>query len=106
MENMKVTIKMNDGRTIIIKSDRGSYNKVSYDCFFQENVKATDGRTTLISENLDLMATSDSALVYNKVFLDNENGSLKADKIDYNFKTKYYKVSTFNNKKIKLKLIK
>ena len=106
MENMKVTIEMDDGRTIIIKSDRGRYNKVSYDCFFEENVKATDGRTTLLSENLDLMASRDSALIYNKVFLDNENGSLKADKIDYNFKTKYYKVSMFNNERIKLKLIK
>ena len=106
MENMKVTIDMKDGRTVVIESDRGSYNKASYDCFFEENVRATDGKTTLLSENLDLMASSDSALIYNKVFLDSENGSLKADKIDYNFKTKYYKVSMFNNERIKLKLIK
>ena len=34
MTNMKITIKMNDGRTVIITGDSGKYNKVTYDCFF------------------------------------------------------------------------
>ena len=41
---------MNDGRIIIITSDNGSYNKVSYDCFFENNVKAIDGETTVSSQ--------------------------------------------------------
>ena len=106
MTNMHVTLDTDDGRVIIITSDKGSYNKVTYDCFFENNVKAIDGKTTVLAENLDLIATEDSATVYNNVFLTNDEGSLRADKIYYDFETKYYQVSMFNNKKVKIKLIK
>ena len=106
MSNMHVTLYMDDGRIIIIKSDKGKYNKITYDCFFVNNVKATDGETIVRSENLDLLSTENTAAVYNKVVLINENGSLKADKVDYNFETKNYKVSMFNKDKVKIKLIK
>ena len=42
MNNMRVVIEMNDGRVVVITSNNGSYNKKSYDCFFVDNVKATD----------------------------------------------------------------
>ena len=38
-------------------SDKGKYNKVTYDCFFEKNVKATEGETEIFAENLDLLAT-------------------------------------------------
>ena len=69
MTNMHVTLSMDDGRIIIITSDNGSYNKVSYDCFFENNVKAIDGETTVLAENLDLLASEDTVAVYNNVFL-------------------------------------
>ena len=106
MTNMHVTLDMDDGRVIIITSDKGSYNKVTYDCFFENNVKAIDGETTVLAENLDLLATEDSATVYNNVFLTNDEGSLRADKIYYDFETKHYQVSMFSDKKVKIKLIK
>ena len=87
MTNMHVTLHMDDGRVIIITSDKGIYNKVSYDCFFENNVKAIDGETTVLAENLDLLATEDSATVYNNVFLTNDKGSLRADKVYYDFET-------------------
>ena len=106
MTNMRVALSMNDGRTIIITSNKGRYNKVSYDCFFENNVKALDGETTVLAENLDLLASEDSATVYNDVFLTNDSGSLRADKVYYDFETKYYQVSMFSNQKVKIKLIK
>ena len=106
MTNMHVTLHMDDGRVIIITSDKGSYNKVSYDCFFENNVKAIDGETTVLAENLDLLATEDSATVYNNVFLTNDKGSLRADKVYYDFETKYYQISMFSDEKVKIKLIK
>ena len=105
MNKMKVTIGMDDGRIIVITSNKGSYNKVTYDCFFENNVKASDGETVIFSDNLDLLASKDFATIYNDVLITNENGSLVADKIDYNFETKYYKVSMYNNEKVKVKLI-
>jgi len=105
MENMKAKIYMKDGRIIVVRSDKGKYNKLTNDCFFEKNVKATDSKTIILSENLDLLATKDFASVYNNVSLKNDNGSLKADKIDYNFKTKFYKVSMFSDERVKIKLI-
>ena len=106
MTKMHVTLDMDDGRVIIITSDKGRYNKVTYDCFFENNVKAIDGKTTVLAENLDLLATEDSATVYNNVFLTNDKGSLRADKVYYDFETKHYQVSMFSDDKVKIKLIK
>jgi len=105
MSNMTVVIFMKDGSEIKISSDKGRYDKSSYDCYFEENVRATDGETTVLSDNLDLLATEDWATVYNNVYLDNESGTLKADKIDYDFEKKYYQISMYGNKKVKIKLI-
>ena len=106
MTNMHVTLHMDDERVIIITSDKGRYNKVTYDCFFENNVKAIDGETTVLAENLDLLATEDSATVYNNVFLTNDSGSLRADKVYYDFETNHYQISMFSDKKVKIKLIK
>ena len=105
MTNMHVTLDMEDGRVVIITSDSGSYNKVTHDCFFENNVKAIDGKTTVLAENLDLLATEDSATVYNNVFLTNDSGSLRADKVYYDFETNHYQILMFSDEKVKIKLI-
>jgi len=105
MTNMRVVIEMQDGRTIVITSDKGIYNKRTYDCYFVDNVKATDEKTVLLSDNIDLLATKDAASVYNNVIITSKKGSLVADKVDYDFETKYYKVSMFDDKRVKVKLI-
>ena len=106
MNNMHVILNLNDGRIVNITSTKGKYNKTTYDCFFENNVKATDGETEIFSENLDLLATKNSVEIYNDVILNYTTGSLRADKIDYNFETKYFRVSMFNDKTIKMKVIK
>ena len=105
MENMHVILYLNDERIINIESDKGRYNKVTYDCFFEQNVKATDGSIKIYAENLDLLATENFAEIYNNVNLDYATGYLLADKIDYNFETKYFKVSMFDDKAIKMQVI-
>jgi len=105
MDKMHVILYLDDARIINITSDKGRYNKVTYDCFFEINVKATDEDTVILAENLDLLATEDSIKVYNNVFLDHPTGDLRADRMDYNFETKYFKVSMFDDKAIKMKVI-
>ena len=104
MNNMSVILYLNDGRIVNISSEKGRYNKVTYDCFFEENVKATDGETNIFAENLDLLASKSSVEIYNNVLLNFSTGSLNADKIDYDFSTKYFKVSMFDDKSIKIKV--
>ena len=105
MKNMYVILYLSDNRIVEITSLKGRYNKKNYNCFFEQDVLAVDGETIITAENLDLLATKNIMKVYNDVNLDNATGSLQADKIDYNFETKYFKVSMFGDKAIKMKVI-
>ena len=105
MQNMHVILNLSDGRIVNIVSDKGIYNKKTYDCFFQQNVKATDESTEIFAENLDLLATENSVKIYNNVILNNQTSNLLADKIDYDFETKLFKISMFDENNIKMRII-
>ena len=105
MDNMHVIMYLTDGRIVNITSDKGRYNKTTYNCFFEQNVKATDGSTKIFSENLNLIATENLLEIYNNVSLDNTAGYVEADKINYNFETKHFKILMFDDKSIKMKII-
>ena len=106
MNDMHVVLYLSEGRIVNIYSNKGKYNKVTYDCFFEENVRATDGETKIFADNLDLIATKNIVEIYNNVNLKNTTGTLQADKVDYDFETKYFKVSMFNDETVKMKVIK
>jgi len=105
MTNMNVVLHLNDGRTVTITSDRGKYNKVTYDCYFENNVRATDGESLILAENLDLLSNKNTVSVYNDVVLTGNKGSLQADKINYDLSTRKFNISMFGDKKVKIKLI-
>ena len=105
MKNMRVQLYLNDGRIVTIISDEGRYQKQSYDCWFEKNVIADDGETKIFAENLDLLATENFVKIYQQVRLFHPTGSLQADQIDYNFETKNFKVSMFDDKAVKMKVI-
>ena len=107
MNNMHVILYLEDGRVVDIFSDKGKYNKENYDCFFEKNVRATDGETKIFSDNLDLLGNKSSVKVYNNVSINYPTGSLlRADIIDYDFEKKNFKVSMFKDKRIKMKIFK
>ena len=106
MTNMHVILYLDNGRIVNILSNKGRYNKVTYDCFFEDDVRATDEETKIFSDNLDLIATGDSVKIYNNVIVNYPEASLRADKIDYDFATKYFKVSMFDDKAVKIKVLK
>ena len=106
MDNMHVTLTLTSGETVIITSESGRYDKLNYNIFFENNCEATDGTTILKSDNLDLVA-DEFAKVYNNVVLEDDADSyIKADLIKYDFESKQYEISMFENKKqIKVKLV-
>ena len=106
MTNMHVILYLDNGRIVNILSNKGRYNKVTYDCFFEDDVRATDEETKIFSDNLDLIATGDSVKIYNNVIVNYPEASLRADEIDYDFATKYFKVSMFGDKAVKIKVLK
>ena len=108
MTNMHVVLYLNDGRIVNILSDKGKYNKSNYDCFFEKNVRATDGEVKILSDNLELLGNESSVKIYNNVSIDYPTGSvLNADKIDYDFEKKQFRISMMSEDgKIKMKIIK
>ena len=106
MVNMRVILYLADGRIVNIISNKGKYNKTTYDCFFEDDVRATDEEVIISAQNLDLLATKNSVEIYNDVSLNYPTASLQADRIDYDFETKYFKVSMFDDKDVKMKVIK
>jgi len=106
MTNMHVILYLTDGRVVNILSDKGTYNKANYDCFFEQNVRASDGETKIFSDNLELSGDKSIVKIYNNVVVNYPTGSfLQADNVDYNFETKYFKVSMFDDKRIKMKVL-
>ena len=106
MNAMHVILHLNDGRIVNIISNKGSYNKRTYDAYFQDEVKATDGKTNIFADNLDLLATKNSVNIYNNVKLNDPTASIQADNIDYDFETKHFKVSMFDDDSVSMKVIK
>ena len=106
MSKMSCVLYLDNNRTVTVTSDAGKYNKLTFDIFFEKNVIGNDGKIKILAENLDLLASEQSAKIYNEVSLSFPEGSLDADSIDYNFETKYFKVTMFNNEMIKMKVIK
>ena len=104
MKNMRVILYLDDNRIVNITSDKGKYNKTTYDCFFEDNVVASDENTKIFAENMDLLATKNIANIYNNVRLDNPEGNLSADIINYNFDTKNFKVSMFDGEAIQMQI--
>ena len=105
MTNMHVILYLSDDRIVEITSLSGRYNKANYNCYFEEDVIATDGETTITAKNLDLLATENIIKAYDSVNLNHATGSLQADKVNYDFDTKNFKVSMYNDESIKIKLI-
>ena len=68
MTNVHTILYLADGRIVNTNADKGKYNKVTYDCFFKQNVKATDGEIKIFAENLDLVATASSVKIYKMSF--------------------------------------
>ena len=107
MTDMHVILYLKDGRIVNITSDSGKYNKINYDIFFNKNVYATDGETKIYSQYLEMLGNESTVKIYNDVNINYSTGSsLSADKVEYDFETKYLKVSMFDDKRIKMKVFK
>jgi lipopolysaccharide export system protein LptA len=104
MKKMQVTLYLANNRIVEISSLEGRYNKVNYNCYFEQEVVASDGDIIITADNLDLLATNNFVEIYNNVKLDNTTSALRADKIDYDFETKKFKVSMFDDKSVKMKV--
>ena len=89
----------------VIECAIGIYNKSNYNIFCSQDVKVTDGKTIIYSQNLDLL-NEESVTIYNNVLIIDENkSSLYADRVNYDFENKLYQINMFNkDESVKVKL--
>ena len=106
MTDVHVILYLDGGRIVNITSKKGIYNKVTYDCYLENNVEAVEGETKIYADNLDMLVTRNTIKIYNNVIINHPTGSLYADKADYDFETKNFKVSMFNDESVKVKVFK
>ena len=105
MKKMIIKIFLRDSKWVI-ECAIGIYNKSNYNIFCSQDVKATDGKIIIYSQNLDLL-NEESVTIYNNVLIIDENkSSLYADRVNYDFENKLYQINMFNkDESVKVKLI-
>ena len=105
MKKMIIKIFLRDAKWVI-ECAIGIYNKSNYNIFCSQDVKATDGKIIIYSQNLDLL-NEESVTIYNNVLIIDENkSSLYADRVNYDFENKLYQINMFNkDESVKVKLI-
>ena len=82
LKDVFVVIRLNDLRTINIRSDKALFNKISNDCEFFGNVKVTEQNNVITSDNLDLFMSKNFITAYNNVKYKGMKGFLIADKVN------------------------
>ena len=82
LQDVLVVIKLNNLRTIRIRSDKAVFNKISYDGEFFGNVEITEQDNFITSDNLDLYMSKNLITAYNNVKYNGIKGFLIADKVD------------------------
>ena len=106
MKNVTANIILADGSIIYISSKEAKYNNKSYNTNFVKNVKLDFLDHNLFSQNLDLIFDRNKIEVYNDLVYKNLDLTMIADKVEIDMLTKYSKIFTFDDDKIKIKKIK
>ena len=106
MTDVNVKLYLDGGRIVNITAKKGVYNKLTYDCYLENSVKAVEGETKIYADNLDMLVTRSSIKIYNNVIINDPTTSMHADNIDYDFETKHFRVSMFDDKNVKIKVFK
>ena len=104
MNDVTANINLLNSSPIIISADNAIYNNISHETNFYNNVKVRYVTANITSENMDLLATENTANIYNNVRLNNPEGNLLADIVNYDFNTKNFKVSMFDGEAVQMQV--
>lgn len=106
LQDVVVVIKLNNLRTIHIRSDKAIFNKISNDCEFIGHVEVTEQDSIITSDNLDLYMSKNLITAYNNVKYNGIKGFLTADKVDIDILRNEANIYMFKkNDKVQVKYI-
>ena len=103
MKKVKAKINFEDSTSIIISADNATYNNLSYNTNFYDNVIITYTNHIIEANNFDLNFDKNLGTISSNIIYKNLNTKLEADKIKIDLITKNSKIY-MNKKKEKIKI--
>ena len=104
LTTIKASILLKDYNSINISSNFGKYNIDNFDTIFSKNVIIEYLDNIIIGEYLEFSLNKNLMTISRNVVFNNDKGSLKADVIEVDIKTKDIRISMYEeNKKINIK---
>ena len=104
MQGVEATINNKNSSQIKILSDNATFNKITYDTIFSENVLIIYDDHLITSLNLDLFFQKNLAIISNDIIYKNLNTTLQADIIEIDLLTKTSKIF-MNDRTKKIKIL-
>ena len=107
LQGVTAIIKLNNLRTINIRSDKAIFDKTTNDTKFFGNVLVTEQDNIITSDNLDLLMSKSILSAYNFVkYKNSKNSYVLADKVDIDMITKKANIYMYNTQdKVTVKYI-
>tara|TARA_Y100000590_G_scaffold458143_1_gene612208 strand:- start:268 stop:867 length:600 start_codon:yes stop_codon:yes gene_type:complete len=103
MKNILCYFYFKDGTILEIRSKLGTYNNVTLDMSFAENVNMLYMNNSIFSDKADFSNENNSLTVEGNVKTESPEGNLMADKLNFDFADKKLKVSMYNEEKVNIK---
>ena len=104
MDIVDASFYFKDGTILYVTSDTGTYNNITNDMEFRENVEAIYENNYLFADNLDYFNSKGSLSIYGNVKSEGVQGVLKADNLEFDINEKTLDISMFSEDQINVKL--
>tara|TARA_X000001036_G_scaffold155602_1_gene147895 strand:+ start:978 stop:1577 length:600 start_codon:yes stop_codon:yes gene_type:complete len=100
MKSVEAIFYFKNDKVLKVISDSGIYNNNSLDMVFLGNIKANYEDSLLFAEKAEYINSSSFLTISHKVKIDDEKGTMYADKILFDIKNQTVDISTFEENKI------
>ena len=100
MKSVEATFYFKNNKVLKVISDKGIYNNNTLDMVFLGNIKANYENSLLFAEKAEYVNSSSFLTISQKVKIDDEMGTMYADKILFDIKNQTVDISTFEENKI------
>ena len=102
MEIVKCIFTFKDNTTLTVTSDKGTYNNITNDMNFSENVRMDYLENVLYSERASFNNYENQLLVAGNVKGEGPTTDLQADELDFDLNTKDLKISMYSKERVKV----
>jgi|TARA_B110000438_G_scaffold300131_1_gene351808 hypothetical protein len=104
MKIMTAIFYLKDGSLLEVQGDYGTYNNVTNDMAFRDNIIAKYNSDYLYSDNLDYLNSKKSLSIYGNVRTESIQGNIVADNLEFDLSKKTLDISMFGKNKVNVKI--